>query len=238
VAIEEFPTPTNPKQLKTFCGMISYYRRFILNCSKIASPLYKLLKRDASFEWTEGLENAFQHLKSKLISRPILQYPDFSKEFVLTTDASNRGLGAVLSQGPVWKDLPVAYASRSLNSAEINYSTSEKELLAKVWDTKYFRPYLYGRRFKVVSDHKPLVWIMNVKDLGSRLMRWRIQLAEYDYEIEHRNGAKNANADAPSRIGSVSKVGGQSGVPDESKRRAILQYCTSIMSLPWADIGG
>jgi len=81
----------------------------------------------------------------------------------------------VLSQGPIGKDLPVAYASLSINSAEANYATSEKELLAVVWDTKYFRPYLYGRRFKVVSDHKPLVWIMNVKDPGSRLMRWRIQ---------------------------------------------------------------
>jgi len=126
VAIEQFPTPTNPKHLKTFCGMISYYIRLIPNCSKIASPLYKLLKRDAKFEWTEAQENAFQHLKSKLVTCPILQYPDFANKFVLTTDASNRGLGAVVSQGPVGKDLPLAYASRSLNSAETNYTTSEK----------------------------------------------------------------------------------------------------------------
>jgi hypothetical protein len=115
-------------------------------------------------------ENAFQYLKSKLISCPILQYPDFLKEFVLT-DASNCGLGTVLSQGPVGKDLPVAYASRSLNSAETNYTNSEKELLAIVWATKYFRPYLSGRRFKVVSDHKLPVWVMNVKNPGSQLMR-------------------------------------------------------------------
>ena len=224
VAIEQFPTPTNPKQLKTFCGMVSYYRRFIPNCSKIASPLYKLLKKDANFEWTDAQENAFQHLKSKLISRPILQYPDFSKEFVLTTDASNLGLGAVLSQGPVGKDLPVAYASRSLNSAETHYTTSEKELLAVVWATKYFRPYLYGRRFKVVSDHKPLVWVMNVKDPGSRLMRWRIQLAEYDYEIIHKSGARNANADALSRIGCVDKVEDPSATPDEDKRAILHEF--------------
>jgi len=142
--IERFPTPTNPRQLKAFCGMISYYRRFIPNCSRIASPLYKLLKKDTKFEWTEAQENAFQHLKSKLTRQPILQYPDFSKEFVLTTDASNQGVGAVLSQGPIGKDLPVAYASRSLNRAETHYTTSEKELLAIVWATKYFRPYLYG----------------------------------------------------------------------------------------------
>ena len=193
--IEKFPTPTNPRQVKVFCGMISYYRRFIPNCSRIASPLYRLLK-DAKFEWTQAQENAFQHLKSKLMTPPILQYPDFSKESVLTTDASNQGLGAVLSQGQVGKDLPVAYASRSLNQAELHYTTSEKELLAIVWATKYFRPYLYGRKFKVVSDHKPLVWIMNVKDPGSRLMRWRIQLAEYDYDIVHKSGTQNTNADA------------------------------------------
>jgi len=208
-AIEQFPTPTDAKKLKTFCGMVSYYRRFIPNCSKIASPLYKLLKKDARFERNEPQENAFQHLKAKLVSRPILQYPDFSKEFILTTDASNQGLGAVLSQGPVGKDLPIAYASRRLNSAEVHYTVSEKELLSVVWATKYFRPYLYGRRFKVVSDHKPLVWVMNVKDPGSRLMRWRIQLAEYDYEIVHKRGTQNTNADALSRIGSVTKVTGQ-----------------------------
>ena len=176
--IEQFPAPTTAKQLKTFCGMISYYRRFIPNSSRIASPLYKPLKKDATFVWTETQENFFRHLKSKLISRSILQYPDISKEFILTTGASNSGLGAVLSQGPVGKDLPVAYASRILNNAETHYTTSEKELLVIVWATKYFQPYLYGRRLKIVSDHKPLVWVMNVKDPGSKLLRWRIQLAE------------------------------------------------------------
>jgi hypothetical protein len=150
-------------------------------------------------------ENAFQHLKSKLISRPILQYPDFSKEFILTTDTSNSRLGAVLLQGPVGKELPVAYAGRSLNNAETHYTTSEEALLAIVWATKYFQPYLYGRRFKIVSDHKPLVWVMNVKDPGSRLLRWRIQLAEYDYEITHRRGSQNTNADTLSQKGVVSK---------------------------------
>jgi hypothetical protein len=144
-AIYRFPTPTNPKQLKAFCGMISYYRRFIPNCSRIASPLYKRLKKDNKFEWTEVQENALQHLNFKLTRQPILQYPAFSKDFFFTTDASNQGLGAVLSQGPIGKDLPVAYASRSLNSAEFHYTTSEKELLAIVWSTKYFRPYLWAK---------------------------------------------------------------------------------------------
>jgi hypothetical protein len=116
----------------------------------------------------------------------------------------------------------VAYASRSLSKAETHYTTSEKELLAIVWSTKHFRPYLYGRRFKIVSDHKPLVWVMNVKDSGSRLMLWRIQLAEYDYEINYKRGSKNSNADALSRIGIVSKEDGQTDELNEDRKKQIL----------------
>ena len=136
--IVNFPTPTTVKQLKTFCGMISYYRRFIPDCSKTASPLHKLLRKNAKSEWKVQQEHLFERLKAKLTNQPILQYPDFTKEFILTTDASNTGLGAVLSQGLLGKDLPIAYASRSLNKAETNYTTSEKELLAIAWATKYF----------------------------------------------------------------------------------------------------
>ena len=135
--------------------MISYYRRFIPNCRRIASPLYKLLKKNAKFVSTEAQENALQHLQSKLMNRPILQYPNFSKEFMVKTDAGNSALGAMLSQGPVGRDLSVAYASRRLKKAETHCTISEQELLATVWATKYFQPYLYGRRFKTVSDHKP-----------------------------------------------------------------------------------
>jgi hypothetical protein len=142
-----------------------------------------LLKKDAKYVWEEGQEIAFHTLKQKLMSQPILQYPDFSKEFILTTDASNGGAGAVLSQGHIGKDLPIANASRSFNKAERNYSTVEKELEAIVWGIKHFRPYLYGRKFKVVIDHKTLTWIMSVKHQGSRLWRLRVQLEEYDYEI-------------------------------------------------------
>ena len=104
----------------------------------------------------------FQSLKAKLTSQPILQYPDFSKQFMLTTDASNIGLGAVMSQGPQGKHMPVDYASRSFNKAEINYTASEKELLAIVWATRYFQAYLYGRHFKIVTDHKTLTRVMNI----------------------------------------------------------------------------
>jgi hypothetical protein len=140
-AVEKFPRPVTEKQLKCFLGMVGYYRKSIPKFSKIASPLHELLRKDAKFEWTTDQENAFQNLKEKLTTQPILQYPDFTKEFILTTDASN--------QGEIGKDLPIAYASRNLNQAEKNYSTSEKELLAIVWRIKHL---LYpAPRINVVS---------------------------------------------------------------------------------------
>ena len=213
------------KELKTFCGMISYYRRFILNCSRIAFPLHKLLKTGVNFEWKVEQEHVFQHLKAKLTSQPILQYLDYSKEFVLTMDTSNIGLGAVLSQGLLGKDLPVAYASRSLNKAKINYSTSEKELLAIVWVARYFRPYLYRRHFKIVTDHKPSTWIMNVKDPCLRLLRWKIQLEEFDYEITYKRGSQNMNISASSRIGGVTvKAEGSTKLDEETKKQILYEF--------------
>ena len=129
-----------------------------------------------------------------------MRYPDFSKEFIITTDASNYAIGAILSQGKINNDHPLAFASRTLNNAEKNYSTTEKELLAIVWAVKYFRPYVFGTTFKVVTDHKPLLYVFNISDPGSRLTRFRLKLEEYNYEIIYKAGKKNTNADALSRI--------------------------------------
>jgi hypothetical protein len=207
--------------------MASYYRKFIPRFSQIAAPLHSLLKKNATFEWLREQEEAFQELKHKLMSQPILQYPDFSKEFILSTDASNEGIGAVLAQGQLGKELPIAYASRSLSKAERNYSTSEKELLAIVWSTKHFRPYLYGRKFKITTDHQPLTWIMNVKDPSSRLLRWRIKLEEYNYEILYKKGALNTNADALSRINEM-KVEKEtplvSELNEDQKKQILYEY--------------
>jgi hypothetical protein len=131
---------------------------------------------------------------------PILQYPDFTQEFNLTTDASNYAIGAVLSQGKIGSDKPIAYASRTLNDNEVNYSTIKKELLSIVWATKYFRPYLFGRKFHIVTDHKPLTWLMSLKEPNSRLVRWRLRLEEFDYDIIYKKGKLNSNADALFRI--------------------------------------
>lgn len=206
-AVENFPIPKTSRDMKSFLGLCGYYRRFIKDFAKIAKPLNRLLKEGTEFIWTNEQETAFQQIKQCLISEPVLQYPDFTKEFTLITDASQEALGAVLSQGTVGKDdRPIAYASRTLNSAEKSYSTTEKELLAVVWSVKYFRPYLWGRHFKVVTDHRPLRWLMSLKDPGSRLTRWTIKLSEYDFEVIHRPGKANSNADALSRIPIV-KVG-------------------------------
>lgn len=117
----------------------------------------------------------------------------------------NDGAGALLSQGEVDKDLYIVFASCCVNKAEKNCSTVKSELTAIVWGIKHFWTYLYGRKFKVMSDHKPLTWIMNVKDLGPRLLRWHIQIEEYDCEIVHKPGTQNSNVDALSRISKLTK---------------------------------
>jgi hypothetical protein len=126
-------------------------------------------------------------------------------------------VGAVLSQGEIGKAFPIAFASRSLNKAKKNYSTIGKELLAIVWGVRYFRPYLYGTKFTVVTDHKPLTWIVSVKDPGSRLLRWRLKLEEYNYEIVYKRGVANTNADALSHISQLAVVTGET----DSKRQLV-----------------
>jgi hypothetical protein len=198
-AVKEFPRPQSAKNIKQFLGLAGYYRRFIPEFSKVARPLTDLLKKDRAFSWTDEQEKAFATLRDALCSKPILQFPDFTRPFVVTTDASGYAIGGVLSQGEIGKDLPIAYASRLLNNAEKNYSTIEKELLAIVYCVNYFRPYIYGRNFTLVTDHRPLVWLHTVTDPTSRLIRWRLKLAEYEYNVIYKPGKINDNADALSR---------------------------------------
>lgn len=197
-AVKNFPSPKNYKDVKTFLGMMSYYRKFIPNLSNLAEPINRLLKKGQKFVWSVTCQQSFDELKSLLMSSPILQYPDFTKKFVITTDASNVAIGAVLSNED--KNLPIAYASRILNAAERRYSTVERELLAIVWAIKHFKPYVYGREFLVHSDHKPLVYLFNVTNSSDRLMRWRLSLEEYDFKVIYKPGKQNVVADALSRI--------------------------------------
>lgn len=200
-AVKNFPIPKTQKEIKQFLGLLGYYRKFVPNFAKLTKPLTTCLKKGNIINIeNKEYKNSFEESKNLLINSPILQYPDFEKQFIVTTDASNFAIGAVLSQYVNGKDMPIAYASRTLNDHEINYSTTEKELLGIVWSVKYFRPYIYGTNFKIRTDHRPLTWLMSLKDPNSKLMRWRIKLDEYNYEIEYKKGTLNSNADALSRI--------------------------------------
>lgn len=227
-AIKNFPLPKTPKQIKSFLGLIGYYRKFIPDFAKITKPMTTCLKKNAKIVISENYTNCFENCKTLLCNDPILQYPDFSLPFVLTTDASNVALGAVLSQGKIGSDKPICYASRTLSDSELNYSTIEKELLAIIWATKYFRPYLFGRKFKIITDHKPLTWLMSIKEPNSKLTRWRLKLEEYEYEIVYKKGCLNANADALSRV----EINNEAcNVGRAETFRDFIKYCR-INSLP------
>jgi len=170
--VKNFPIPKNLTQLRSFLGLASYYRKFIKNFSKIAGPLNKLMKKGMAFQWAPQQQQAFIHLKECLVTSPILVYPDWTKEFILFTDASTFALGAVLAQRDKEnQDHVVAYASRSLLPAEKNYSATELECLAVVWAIKKFHHYLHGKHFLVITDHSALCHLFNVTTPNGRLAR-------------------------------------------------------------------
>ena len=157
VKIQEFKRPGTVKEVRQFLGLTSYYRRFINNFSKIARPINSLLNKDIGFEWKEEQEKAFEELKKRLMETPVLQYPDFNRSFIICTDASEKGLGAVLEQlDDEGKEKPVAYASRSLKPAELNYSVTDLECLAVIWAVQKFHKYLIFKPFEIVTDHAAL----------------------------------------------------------------------------------
>lgn len=202
-AIREYPTPRNVKEVRGFLGLAGYYRRFIAEFANIAKPLTQLLKKETPFQWEGEQEQATQHLKEALCSSDVLIYPDYRDDFIVSTDASGTALGAILSQKRDGQERPISYASRQLNSAERNYSTTERELLAVMYAIKQFRCYLYGRKFTLITDHAALKWMLNLKDPSARLTRWALRLAEYDYEVVHKPGKSHTNVDALSRTVAV-----------------------------------
>lgn len=199
IAVSNYPVPKDAKETKRFVAFANYYRKFIKNFAEIASPLNMLSKKNVNFDWTRQCQEAFEKLKNALINPPVLQYPDLSEDntFCLRTDASGNAVGAVLSNKD---DKPVAYASRALNNAEKRYCTIEKELLAIVWAVKKFRHYLLGRTFKILTDHRPLIYLFNMTNPSSRLTKFRLALEEFDFIVEYVKGVDNVTADALSRI--------------------------------------
>lgn len=199
-AMVNYPRPHDKDATRRFVAFANYYRKFIPNFATIAKPLNNLTRKNVVFRWGDNCQRAFDELKRCLLNPPILAYPDFSQQFILTVDASAMGCGAVLSQNINDSDLPIAYASKSFNHAESKKAPIEQELIAIHWAIKFFRPYIYDTNFLVKSDHKPLVHLYSLTDPASRLTRLRLDLEEYDFVIEHIKGKKNVCADALSRI--------------------------------------
>ena len=207
--VENFPTPKDVTPVRQFIGLASYYRRFIPGFAKVASALHALTKKNATFTWTDECETAFSHLKRLLVTAPVLAFPQFGpdKSFILETDASLCGLGAVLSQEQSDGMLhPIAYASRSLHQHEQNYAISELETLGLVWSVKHFRVYLLRHHCTVYTDHAACVSLLNTPKPSAKLARWAMTVQEFDLTIKHRSGKKNQRADALSRNPATSGV--------------------------------
>ena len=202
-AVKKFSPPTSLKQLQQFLGLTSYYRRFIPSYAKIAYPLHSLTRKGALFQWSAECETAFETLKMKLLTSPLLAYPDFGKDFTLETDASKSGLGAILSQYQDDQKLhPVAYASRSVSTTEANYAITDLETLAVVWAVTHFRYYLYGHNVTVIMDHAAVKATLGAPNLTGKHARWWSKVygsGIKQINIIHHAGKKNLHADCLSR---------------------------------------
>ena len=205
-AIADAPPPRDVSQLRSFLGMVNYYAKFLPNLSSTLAPLYRLLEKKTSWSWGKEQEAAFKTAKTHLTSSCLLVHYDPQKPLVLSCDASPYGVGAVLSHRMEdGSEQPIAFASRSLAPAEKKYAQLEKEGLAILFGVKKFNQYLLGRKFAILSDHKPLQHLFSpsrpVPPLASaRIQRWALTLGAYDYTIEYKPGPEHANADSLSRL--------------------------------------
>lgn len=200
-AIKQAERPVTKKQVRSFLGLVGWYRRFIPNFSEKAVALTELTKKNKpnKLNWTADCERAFMDLKDALCEKSVLQSPEFDQVFTVQTDASQVGLGAVLLQGEQGHLRPIAFVSRKLLPRETRYSTVEKECLAVKWALDSFRYYLMGRRFKLETDHRALVWLGRMKDTNARITRWFLALQPFDFEVVYRTGSENCTADFLSR---------------------------------------
>ena len=199
-AVRTFPVPKTQTGVRSFLGLANYYRRFIKGFAQIAAPLNNLLRDNTPFEWTDSCQEAFDRLKTALISAPILAFPDFEKQFILSTDASGHALGYILAQKDENdKERVISYGGRALRPAEQRWTISERETLALVEGIRYYRVYLAGRRFTAITDHSATQFLHTTKDPSGKLGRWSIFLQEYDFQIKYKPGRAHGNADALSR---------------------------------------
>ena len=196
-----WPVPASKKEVQQFIGFANYYRRFIKDFAQHARPLHRLTDQTSQFQWMDACQEAFGELCKRLCSAPFLAYPDFEKPFILDTDASDVGIGGVLSQlDGEGKERVIVYGSRLLSKPERRYCVTRRELLALVTFVHLYRPYLICRKFTLRTDHGSLTWLRNFKEPEGQLARWLEQLQELDFEIVHRRGRSHQNADALSRL--------------------------------------
>lgn len=246
VKLKDFPRPTSVTGVKAFIGLSSYYRRFIRDFAQRSAPLNQLLLKDTKFEWTEACQNAFNDIKNSLQKDAVIAYPDMNKPFILDTDASATGLGAILSQkSDNGSERIVAADSRQLTPAERKWHIREQEALAIIWGLEHFRPFVYGAKLLIRTDHSPLLQLTKAKN--ARLQRWAIRLSEFEpFEVIFRSGKKHANADAFSRIHTDSDfatdamtfnmISTSQTASDSDGKEAILCAITSQQELanePW-----
>jgi len=199
-AMVEYPPPSRLKELRAFLGLTSYYRKFVPHYAQVTAPLRALLKKETAFKWSPICQSAFEALKAKLLQPPILRHPDYSRPFIIQTDASDEGISGVLSQrGDDGQEYAVAYVSRGLSEAELKWSTMEKEALAVVYSIQQYETFLSDRDFIVETDNQSLQWLKTGEKKG-KLSRWATVLQAANLKVVHRKGKSNANADALSRV--------------------------------------
>lgn len=205
-AIKGAASPKNVAELRSYLGLINYYGNFIPSLSTLLQPLHELLREGVKWAWTEECEKAFELSQSELVADKVLVPYDEKRKLILAYDASPYGVGAVISHAmDDGEERPSAFASRTLTKSERNYSQIDKEAMGIVFGVRKFHKYLYGRMFHLLTDHKPLVTILGPKTAvptlaAARMQRWAVILQAYDYQVEYRSSAENANADALSRL--------------------------------------
>jgi hypothetical protein len=197
--MKSWPRPQTIVNVQSFLGTVGYYQKFIPNYGKNAAPLFLFNRKNAEFYWEEEQETAFQTLKKLMCEAPILAYPRQTGLLILDTDASDDGVGGVLSQIQDGEEKVLYYFSQTMNKHQRQYCATKRELLAVIVGLKKCRHYLYGTHFLIRTDHASLVWLVNFKDPEGMIARWISQLQEYDYRIEHRKGTLHGNADGLSR---------------------------------------
>ena len=233
-AVCNFPTPENVDQIRSFIGLAGFYRQFIKGFSSIAQPLTALLKKDTPFTWSEQQETAFASLKQALCNAPVLAFPDFSRDFTLCTDASSTGLGAALMQKDNnGKMRAIAFASRLLNKAELNYSVTHKEALAVVWALRHFRDLILGYNIHVLTDHFAVTELFKGQSLTGKFARWQLTVQEYNPSFSYIPGKANTVADALSRnVAPVSLLSTTQSLPslEEIKEHQRADpFCSSLI---------